>query len=207
VYPDAGAESYATGTLIGPNLLLTCSHAIQKKPDGNMWWTQFFPAQNGAQTPFPPARVTKAWRVVWVNPDNPDANMAGLDFAVMVLDKPVGKDLGFWDVAPYQPAFLKEVWGHLGYPGTLNGKATFQGGISIEKAVPLNYGGYPGLMLGTDCDQEHGQSGGPLYRMNNGKPFIIGVLHGDPHNFGVRSVFSSGTALTNLVDWARKQPA
>jgi hypothetical protein len=91
--------------------------------------------------------------------------------------------------------------------GRLNLEATFQGGISIEKAVPLNYGGYPGLMLGTDCDQEHGQSGGPLYRMNNGKPFIIGVLHGDPHNFGVRSVFSSGTALTNLVDWARKQPA
>lgn len=57
--------------------------------------------------------------------------------------------------------------------------------------------------LVTDADVNEGQSGGPLYRMENGIPWLYGVA--SAHLVDQTAMYVTGSNLVNAVAMARQE--
>ncbi|WP_340073730.1 trypsin-like serine peptidase [Leptobacterium sp. I13] len=201
-----------TGILVGPRHVLTSNHGVILNKSGGLLPTRFTPAQYKSTKPYGDSKVVTAlWWCKVPNGGLTETEKA-VDYAILILDKPLGnaKNLGWMGTSVFNETDRNLGWSHIGYPG-FQTVPHFQKNIDIIKALPkICRPKYDpkievhGVLLGTDADQESGQSGGPLWRFDNG-PRIIGVLSGITNDAERFSVFSGGKAMVDLVNFARNK--
>jgi V8-like Glu-specific endopeptidase len=124
--------------------------------------------------------------------------------AVMRLDVPLGNNLGFFGFRTYDSAWEDQsVWTLPGYP--------FDKDSGNRPWLHLNFpiidddNDGAGVELEYRADTEDGQSGAPVFAWFNGSPDVVGTHSGGEDNAGEprQNVAAGGTALTNLLHWAR----
>ncbi|GMV44459.1 MAG: hypothetical protein AMXMBFR64_61750 [Myxococcales bacterium] len=143
------------------------------------------------------------------------------DVAVLILDEPIGHQLGWCAVAgnlPFsQPLVLKSAWTStstqyewdpknqyqlFGYPAMLDGVPVADFDTHIQEFYHKTYkgmGGYGQFKMEVTTKGYPGMSGGPLWRWNSTMPWptVQGVMS------GVYSKYVGGTLTKQMVAWAR----
>ncbi|KAF4452320.1 hypothetical protein F53441_4838 [Fusarium austroafricanum] len=131
------------------------------------------------------------------------------DWAILILEDRLGDRYGYVGAKEIDPAtqINKQLFSYVGYPTDKEAAYTWddatrrphrQDGISVlraetcEKCCPLL----------TDADSISGQSGGPLFSMEDGLVWQYGAGSGSA-DFG--STFASGPHFVNAVAMARKE--
>lgn len=126
----------ASGAMVGPRHMLTCSHAIQWNADGTAGWVKFTPSYFDGSAPFGVAWGTMIyWEGLKVFGPTINRSEGQHDYVCVVLNTRMGDLTGWmgsrswsddWDGEPY--------WAHIGYPGDLAGgqRPSFQSGISLD---------------------------------------------------------------------------
>jgi V8-like Glu-specific endopeptidase len=154
----------ASGAMVGPRHVLTCSHAIQWNADGTAGWVKFTPSYFDGSAPFGVAWGTMVyWEGVKVVGPTINRNEGQHDYVCVVLNTRIGDLTGWmgsrswsddWDGEPY--------WAHIGYPGDLAGgqRPSFQSGISLDGSF---WDREVHTRIFHQGDVWPGQSGGPFF--------------------------------------------
>lgn len=197
----------ASGVMVGPRHLLTVSHTIAwiNPPNPNVAdWVKFTPSYFDGSEPFGSAWATHTyWQHQVVGP-GVDEIEAQYDYAVCVLDRPIGQLTGWvgtrsysddWDGGTY--------WSHVGYPGDLAGseRPSYQGAVALD--------GDPDVTddheaMFHQADVWPGQSGGPFLGWWEGEPWPRAVAVQSWQSSGQNGA-SGGASLVDLVIRARDQ--
>lgn len=162
----------ASGVMVGPRHLLTCSHAIQWNSDGTAGWVKFTPSYFDGSAPFGVAWGTWVyWEGVKVVGPTINRSEGQHDYVAVVLNWRIGDLTGWmgsrswsddWDGGHY--------WSHIGYPGDLSGgqRPSYQGSIALD-------GSFWDREVHTRIfhrgDVWPGQSGGPFFGWWAGEPW------------------------------------
>jgi V8-like Glu-specific endopeptidase len=154
----------ASGAMVGPRHVLTCSHAIQWNADGTAGWVKFTPSYFDGSAPFGVAWGTMIyWEGVKVVGPTINRNEGQHDYVCVVLNTRIGNLTGWmgsrgwsdsWDGEPY--------WCHIGYPGDLAGgqRPSFQSSISLDGSF---WDREVHTRIFHQGDVWPGQSGGPFF--------------------------------------------
>lgn len=153
----------ASGVMVGPRHMLTCSHIVQWLPNNTAGWIRFAPSYYDGNEPFGAAWGTRIyWEGRKVFGPSISRDEAQHDYVCVVLDRRIGSVTGWmgsrswsdsWDGGSY--------WSHIGYPGDLGGqRPSFQNGIALD-------GSFWDREIHTrifhKADVWPGQSGGPFF--------------------------------------------
>jgi len=193
----------ASGVMVGPRHVLTCSHAIQWNNNGTAGWIKFTPSYFDGSAPFGTAWGTWVYfrrRVDGSDGINRDEGQH--DYVTVVLNNRIGDLTGWmgsrswtdsWDNEPY--------WRHIGYPGDLaSGQRP-----SYQRDIPLD---------GSFWDRERhtriwhqgdvwpGQSGGPYFAWWSGENYPSAVAVQSGQNSDENSA-SGGSEMVDLIINAR----
>lgn len=203
VWSDAAAPNWAwwgTASLLGVRTILTASHVV---PWGSSNWKALFvPAYyNGAS-------VHGAWAASWVtNVRGYSSHAQGDDMAVMRLDVPLGNNLGWFGFKTYDSAWEDQnVWTLPGYPWDKDPASPgYRPWLHSNFPIIDDDNDGAGVELEYQADTEGGQSGAPVFAWFSGSPHVVGTHSGGENNFGEprQNVAAGGSALTNLLHWAR----
>jgi V8-like Glu-specific endopeptidase len=200
VWPDASTPNWAwwgTASLLGARTIMTASHVV---PWGSSNWKALFvPAY------YDGASVHGAWAASWVTDAHGYSSHAqGDDMAVMRLDVPLGNNLGWFGFRTYDDDWEDQsVWTLPGYPWDKDSGNRPWLHLNFPIIDDDNDGA--GVELEYQADTEGGQSGAPVFAWFSGSPDVVGTHSGGEDNFGEprQNVAAGGTALTNLLHWAR----
>lgn len=192
-----------SGVLVGPNLLLTASHAMPWGDPGAS--IRFVPAYRSGEVD---PRFGEAWVERFRGVPREEGTADEHDFALCKLDWRIGDRTGWMGSQSWtgEGPYYAGSWISVGFP------QSFMGGEIPAVEAPVGVedidssGDY--LEIETDSFTSGGWSGGPLWGWVNG-PRVIGIASGldwdwpDPE----RSVFAGGPALVGLVKhgWAHWQ--
>jgi V8-like Glu-specific endopeptidase len=193
----------ASGTMVGPRHLLTCSHAIQWNSDGSAGWVKFTPSYFDGSAPFGVAWGTMIyWEGQKVFGPSISRSEGQHDYVCVVLNTRMGNLTGWmgsrswsddWDGGAY--------WSHIGYPGDLAGgqRPSYQGGISLD-------GSFWDREVHTRIfhrgDVWPGQSGGPFFAWWAGESWPRMVADQSGQNSDENSA-SGGAHMVNCIVRAR----
>lgn len=195
----------ASGTMVGPRHLLTCSHAIQWKSGGGAGWVKFTPAYFDGAAPF-----GEAWgvRVYYYNKADASDGMSRdeeqYDYVVVVLDSRIGELTGWmggrswsddWDDEPY--------WRHIGYPGDLASgqRPSYQRDIAMDGSF---WDREAHTRIFHQGDVWPGQSGGSFFAWWNGENYPSVVAVQSAHNSD-ENIASGGSDMIDLIIRARNE--
>lgn len=171
-----GYAAAATGFMIGNSSVATAGHAVYSKDHGGFATSiTVWPGKNGSKTPYGSAVATEATiPKVFYKEEDPR-----YDAAVIKINKALGKKTGYFGLRRQNSAYTSEVY-VTGYPGDHPGQ------MWKMKDVPRVTTKY---RLTYNIDTYGGQSGSPIYRVYNGKWYVIGI-HTTGH-------FNNGKAYKN----------
>ena len=170
----------ASGVMIGPRHVLTCAHNVHCIRERAPWTVKVncYPALNNEYSNFGQISVIRIYvSPAWIAQE-PDENH---DLALLVLDKPIGDQTGYYGLAVLNDATLPQ---HpievTGYPGDKGcGKMYTMEGVPTEiTPTRITY----------RIDTSPGQSGGAVWTSLDGQPYVVGI-HTRGHimgNSGVR---------------------
>jgi V8-like Glu-specific endopeptidase len=167
-----------SGTMIGPRHVLTAGHNVYKKDYGRALSTTFYPGQTSGKFPFDSAEVI-AYKIAprWL-----ESGDSAWDFAVLVLDRPVGTKTGKMGLAVLSDTELMAKRLTLaGYPK--NKEGTLWSASGLLRDVSDEY-------LFYDIDTEPGQSGSCLFYSSGTTHTIVGV-----HTVGDKKAGNSGVRI------------
>jgi len=190
-------RGFCTATLVGPRHILTASHCIDWRSDGSIGWLEFELGRIGSSVRERAWATSVHWykkitgSIIW------DTD-ALYDFAVVVLDRPIGMTSGWMGTITYSQSWDDQpMFQHVGYPTE---QPLFQGQCAIDNSATLNNN--VNQLLRTNCDTRPGHSGGPMYaQVESGLIDIVGVCSNDsPFDL---NKFAGGQSVTSLVDGAR----
>ncbi|HPU13082.1 MAG TPA: hypothetical protein PLQ19_04740 [Aeromicrobium sp.] len=196
---------WASGAMIGPRHLLTCSHAIgwNTRPDPYVaGWIKFMPSYFDGSTPFGEAWGTHIYWQEQVFGPWIDGTESLHDYVVVVLDRPIGNLTGWMGSRSYTDAWDGgNYWSHIGYPQDVSGgtRPIFVGGFSMDgdDNTPDS-----AQALYHQADVIPGQSGGPMFGWWPGEPWPRVVADQSWQNTGSNGA-SGGSKMVDLVIRAR----
>lgn len=193
----------ASGVMVGPRHLLTCSHAIQWLPGNTAGWVKFTPAYFDGSSPFGVAWGTMIyWEELKVSGPTIDRSEGQHDYVAVVLDRRIGDLTGWmgsrswsddWDDEPY--------WRHIGYPGDLAGgqRPSYQRDISLDGSF---WDREVHTRIFHQGDVWPGQSGGPYFAWWAGEswPRVVAVQSGQDSD---ENSASGGAHMVDCIIRAR----
>jgi V8-like Glu-specific endopeptidase len=166
-----------SGVLVGPNLLLTASHAM---PWGMEDATiRFVSNHNYGDNPSFGHAFVLAWRGVWNTDD-----VTGLDYAICKLDWRIGERTGWLGSEWHSDEdwYYDNSWISNGYPS-----ASPSGGQAPSLEIPVWVEDIDddadGLEIETLSFTSGGWSGGPLWGWRGDDPRVIGIGSGVEKDF------------------------
>jgi len=174
------AGGIASGVLVGPRHLLTCSHVIVWNADNTCGWVQFRPSFFDNNAPFGEAWATHWYAYKKVYGPDIDVDEGRQDYVVLVLDRRIGEWCGHMGSIPYSDDWDgKPYWSHVGFPGDLAAcqRPSYQGSISLDGAF---WEGASHQRIWHRGDVWKGQSGGPFFAWWAGESFprVVSVQSG-----------------------------
>lgn len=158
-----------TGTLVGPDLVLTNSHCLLDRSSGlftekSIW---FRPAL-GKKAKEIGARATKAWLGTLY-----PSKQRSEDWALIKLDQPLGETFGWLETAPLvedQP-FIPSLVSFIAYATDYK-----DGSVPlIHSNCHLTAFDSRGSYFRHNCHMNAGSSGGPLLGFKRGRPHILAI--------------------------------
>jgi V8-like Glu-specific endopeptidase len=207
-------SSWGTGTLVGPNTVLTASHVVPW--DANPAMVSFTPAFfDGTSTLGPDV---SSFVVDASSYDASSSPAVAFDFAVLRLDDRLGDSLGWFGSKSYDDGWNdSNFWTLVGYPFLVasGNQPSFQLGISFHDDDEDSNDFGQAMELEThDADSSGGDSGGPYFALWDGLPYVVGVDHGGETEFvfdpfkawpfeDENNVAAAGPAMVQLIQWAR----
>ncbi|MCU0635531.1 MAG: trypsin-like peptidase domain-containing protein [Gemmatimonadaceae bacterium] len=189
-----GRQYVGTGWLAGPRTVMTAGHCVYLHEAGG--WAQsitVIPAMAGASRPIG-SFESRRFRTVdgWVQ-----ARAAGSDYGAILLDDPIGDELGWFGVGALDDPQLLRAWANIaGYP--LDRDDARHQYFHARLLVQVN----PSRLY-YDIDTFGGQSGSPIwFTGTDGRRIAIGIhtTGGTRENAGTRI---TGDVLANLREWRR----
>jgi V8-like Glu-specific endopeptidase len=193
---------WASGVMVGPRHLLTCSHIVQWLPGNSAGWIRFAPASYDGNEPFGAAWGTRIyWEGRKVFGPSISRDEAQHDYVCVVLDRTIGNLTGWmgsrswsdsWDGGTY--------WSHIGYPGDLGGlRPSFQNGIALDGSF---WDREVHTRIFHKADVWPGQSGGPFFGWWSGETGPRVVADQSAHNPS-ENIASGGAHMVNCIIRAR----
>lgn len=192
-----------SGVLVGPNLILTASHAVPwDAPAGwSMMFTPSFRATDAKPAPFGSSWVEHVRGHV-TEENDVNAN----DYVIAKLHTPLGNSVGWMGSQSFgsDDDYEGPSWMSVGYPG-LSGVPFF---ASDVKVVDVDSSG-DGRELETGDFLMGGWSGGPLIGFMGLDPYVLGIASGSETEFSLgwfhvtqtHSVFAGGRHMVDLVKY------
>jgi V8-like Glu-specific endopeptidase len=183
--------------MIDPKHVLMASHCANWQPDGNPGWLTFTPGYYDGHGPHGYFLVVEAISWEKVGHTATDLEVA-FDYAVLVLDKRIGKTLGWAGTKSYNASWNnKPLFQYLGYPRDLaSGERPYiQKNCIIYTKEGKTLNGHSGSALCDFNDFTPGDSGGPCWGFwpDQVGPHVIVV----GSIIGSTTVQSPGTAATD----------
>jgi hypothetical protein len=183
---DGSLTQECSGTLVGPNFVLTASHCVHSdtEPGDSNWISDSFYVRPGFDRgrdlplsptdsrPLPPVRVLKSWISKSSLPENRFSDSAyggDDDWAVLELERDVGTELGWARVAPLDSSLSGRKCHVLSYPAvplwldadSLQDTATRRDSLSHSWAA-ASWNGSPGNGWYYPVSAWRGESGSGL---------------------------------------------
>lgn len=188
-----------SGALIGPRHVLTASHVVAWNTD-RPELVQVHLAGNAAAGTAHVIVATAYTQIPNVNYTNVDE-----DYAVLVLDRPLGNQWGWLGTRVYDAGWDGDkLWASMGYAPDIGNwnYPCFQDRKSLDEDE-LDYGS--GRAMKTDADCVGGQSGSPMFGFWDDGVFAVAVISGGSDGFplGRNNWCAGGSDLTRLVKWTR----
>lgn len=192
----------ASGVMVGPRHLLTCSHIVQWLPGNSAGWIRFAPAYYDGGEPFGAAWGTRIyWQGRKVFGPTISRDEAQHDYVCVVLDRTIGNLTGWmgsrswsdsWDGGTY--------WSHIGYPGDLGGqRPSYQSSIALDGSF---WDREVHTRIFHHADVWPGQSGGPFFGWWAGEGFPRVVADQSAHNSD-ENIASGGAHMIGCIIRAR----
>jgi hypothetical protein len=152
----------ASGAMVGPRHMLTCSHTIQWNTDGTTGWVKFTPSYFDGSAPFGVAwGIQVYWEGIQVMGPTIDPEEGRHDYVVVVLDQRIGDLTGWMGSRTWSDSWDGDAfWSHVGYPGDVANtqRPTYQTGIAGTSTDSPDHTRITHL-----GDVWPGQSGGPFF--------------------------------------------
>ncbi len=195
----------ASGVMVGPRHLLTCSHTIQWNSDGTAGWVKFTPSYFDGSAPFGISWANRVYfRRKVDGSDGIQRDEGQHDYVCLVLNDRIGDLTGWmgsrswtdsWDNEPY--------WRHIGYPGDLasSQRPSYERDISLDGSF---WDRERHTRIWHKGDVWPGQSGGPFFAWWSGEswPSVVAVQSGQSPD---ENSASGGSEMVDLIIRARNE--
>lgn len=196
------AGGWASGALVGPRHLLTCSHAMVWGSGNSAGWVRFRPSFFDGNAPFGEAWATRWYAFRKVTGPTIDSTEAREDYVVLVLDRRIGDTCGWIGSRTYSESWDGgSYWRHIGYPGDLAGgqRPSYERDISLDGRDSSTH-----RQVWHRGDVWPGQSGGPFFAWWDGEAWPRVVCVQSWQN-SQRNGASGGSRLVDLIIRARNE--
>ena len=196
------AGGWASGVLVGPRHLLTCSHAMVWGSGNSAGWVRFRPSFFDGNAPFGEAWATRWYAFRKVSGPTIDSTEAREDYVVLVLDRRIGDTCGWMGSRTYSESWDGGTfWRHIGYPGDMAGgqRPSYERDIALDGRNNSTH-----RAVWHRGDVWPGQSGGPFFAWWSGEAWPRVVCVQSWQN-AQRNGASGGSRLVDLIIRARNE--